>query len=1062
MQSQELGGTSARPLASRGEGRGEPPPLEGEARRLLGLVAAAVAGERSPLASYRLQLHKGFTFEDARRLVPYLAELGVTDVYSSPILFAAPGSSHGYDVVDHTRLNPELGTQAQFDALSAALRERSLGLMLDIVPNHMGIGSMNPLWWDLLENGPSARSARFFDVEFHPLKEELANKVLVPMLGDPFGAVLERGELQLVFENGAFEVAYFDKRFPVNPRTYPQILGFHLDELEAKLKAANGSEPAARAREDLDELKSVLSALEHLPQRHEREPERQEERGREKEVVKRRLAQLFERSSSLRAFIEDNVRSFNGLKGEPRSFDPMDRLLSSQAYRLAWWRVSSEEINYRRFFDINSLAAIRVEDPVVFDEVHRIPLQLVGEGKVTGLRIDHPDGLLLPSSYFRLLQDMRTLQLARAAFERERRQHDGAEPPSWEEMEPAVRAELAREIEALGTSSPFFRPLYLVAEKILGRTEQLPLSWAVCGTTGYDFLNALNGIFVARDNEVALTRTYSRFIGREIDFDDLVYAKKKLILYTALAAEMNLLARQLNRISEHNRWTRDFTLYALRAALIEIVACFPVYRTYVDERGQVDDRDRRYIELAVAKARRRNPVENAAIYDFIKRILLQRFEEHVAEEERQPQLTFALKLQQMLGPVMAKGVEDTAFYGYNRLVSLNEVGGEPRIFGTPIETFHDQNIARARSFPRSLLATATHDTKRGEDVRARIDALSELPREWRSALFSLSRRTASLRREVEGRRAPDENELMIFWQTLLGAWPLPAPGADPLALPAPEIMTQLRERMQAYLFKAIKEAKVNTSWIEDNSAWEQAVTGFVGDVLSLPRRHRLWSAFLPFARRVAQVGLHNSLSQLVLKLASPGVPDLYQGNELWDLSLVDPDNRRPVDFGLRARYLGELRARLSQDPPGGQALLARELLGAWEDGRIKLLLTHLGLVARREHGALFGDGAYLPLAPAGAQAGSLGAFARQHEGQRAVAVVPRLVAGLIDDDPRSGRLAPDRFAGTVVPVPGLHPGDKLRDVLTGEERTLHGHEQGAALAVEELFSTLPVALLVSG
>jgi (1->4)-alpha-D-glucan 1-alpha-D-glucosylmutase len=1062
MRSQEVAGTSARPVASRGAGSGALSPLEEEARRLLEAVAAAVADQRLPLASYRLQLHHGFTFEDARGLVPYLAELGVTEVYSSPILVAAPGSSHGYDVVDHTRLNPELGTQAQFDALSAALRERSLGLILDIVPNHMGIGSMNPLWWDLLENGPSARSSRFFDVEFHPLKEELANKVLVPMLGDPFGAVLERGELQLIFENGAFEVAYFDKRFPVNPRTYPQILGLRLDELEAKLRAANGSAPAAGAREDLDELKSVLTALEHLPQRHEREPERQEERGREKEVVKRRLAQLYERSPALRGFIEENVRIFNGVKGVPRSFDPMDRLLAAQAYRLAWWRVSSEEINYRRFFDINSLAAIRVEDPVVFEEVHRIPLQLVSEGKVTGLRIDHPDGLQLPSTYFRLLQDARTLQLARAAFEQSRRQHDGAEPPSWEEMEPAVRAELAREFDSRGTSSPFFRPLYLVAEKILGRNEQLPLSWAVCGTTGYDFLNALNGIFVARDNEAALTRIYSRFIGREIDFDDLVYGKKKLILYTALAAEMNLLARQLNRISEHNRWTRDFTLYALRAALIEIVACFPVYRTYVDERGQVDDRDRRYIELAVAKARRRNPVENAAIYDFIKRILLQRFEEHVAEEERQPQLTFALKLQQMLGPVMAKGVEDTAFYGYNRLVSLNEVGGEPRIFGTPIETFHDQNIARARSFPRSLLATATHDTKRGEDVRTRIDVLSELPREWRSALFSFSRRTTSLRRDVEGRRAPDENELMIFWQTLLGAWPLPAAGGDPLALPAPEIMTQLRERMQAYLFKAIKEAKVNTSWIEDNSAWEQAVSGFVGEVLSLPRRHRLWNAFLPFARRVAQVGLHNSLAQLVLKLASPGVPDLYQGNELWDLSLVDPDNRRPVDFGLRAGYLGELRARLSRDPPGGQMLLARELLSAWEDGRIKLLLTHLGLVARRQHSALFGDGAYLPLSPAGDRAENLCAFARAHGGERAVAIVPRLCAGLIDDDPRSGRLSPGRFAGTVVPVPGLHPGDKLRDVLAGEERTLCGHEQGGALAVEELFSTLPVALLVTG
>ena len=1050
--------------SSAGEAAGDLPLAVGQddARRLLDLVAAGVASERLPIATYRLQLNHEFDFRAAAQVAAYLAALGITDLYSSPILRAAPGSMHGYDVVDHTQLNPELGTPADFDALVRTLRDLSLGLVLDIVPNHMSVGRFNPLWWDLLENGPSAKGARFFDIEFHPVKEELVDKVLLPLLGDRFGAVLERGELKLLFENGAFQIGYFDQRFPVNPRTYPQILKHGLPELEARVRGATQGEAEDGALRDLDDLKSILTSLEHLPQRHERDPLRQEERRREKEVVKRRLAQLCEASALARGFVEENVRLFNGEPGSPRSFDLLDRLLTAQAYRLAWWRVSSEEINYRRFFDINTLAAIRVEDPVVFDEVHRLPLQLVAEGKVTGLRVDHPDGLALPSRYFRLLQEARVLQLARVQFESER----GAFPGSWDELVPALREELAREVDAEGAASPLFRPLYVVAEKILGRTEQLPAAWAVSGTTGYDFLNALNGLFVERESEEKLTRIYHRFLGRAVNFEELVYAKKKLILYTALAAEMNLLARQLNRISEHNRWTRDFTLYALRAALIEIVASFPVYRTYVDANGFVSDRDRRYIELAVAKAKRRNPVENAAIYDFIKRILLQRFEAHVAEEERPLQLSFALKLQQMLGPVMAKGLEDTVFYLYNRLISLNEVGGEPRMFGTTLESFHTQNEMRARDFPRSLLASATHDTKRGEDARARIDVLSELPAEWRSALSSFSRRTEPLRRTVElegeGQRAPDQNELMIFWQTLLGVFPLPPPGTDPHALPPPDEMASLRERVQAYLFKAIKEAKVNTSWIEDNPAWEQAVNGFVGDVLSLPPRHLLWKAFLPFARRVAQAGMYNSLSQLVVKMTAPGVPDVYQGTELWDLSLVDPDNRRPVDFQLRARLLAELQQRLAQPRPEARVELVRELLASWEDGRIKLLVTHLLLTLRREQAALFGGGGYLALTPRGPRENKLIAFARTHESGLCVTIVPRLVTGLLGGDAKSTQLDSSRFAGTLIPLPpGLRPGDVLRDALTGETRTVRATEQGPALAADELFGTLPVAVLVS-
>jgi (1->4)-alpha-D-glucan 1-alpha-D-glucosylmutase len=984
--------------------------LREEARQLLSKLAAEFARLRQPLATYRVQLHKGFTFDDAAAIAGYLQELGITDLYTSPILQAAPGSTHGYDVVDHTHLNREIGGNEGYERFAAALGAAELGHLLDIVPNHMGIGGQNSLWVELLENGPSSQTAHFFDVEWHPVKEELADKVLVPILGDRYGAVLERGELQLELNEGAFRIRYFDNLFPVNPRSYARILGHRIDELSQKLGAS----------EALDELKSILFALAHMPMRREQEPERQEERRREKEVLKRRVATLCTSSRRVREHLEGTVRAFNGVKDQPRTFDLLDDLLDAQAYRLAHWRVSSEEINYRRFFDINTLAAIRMEDARVFAHAHKLPLELVARGTVTGLRIDHPDGLAYPRSYFRLLQDAFILQHAQAsAGER------------WAELEPLVREELA-----VVSDPRLQRPLYVVAEKILGRTEVLPSNWDVAGTTGYDYLNALNGIFVDRDNQTALQKIYSRFIGGEIDFPELVYQKKKLILYTAMAAEMNLLARQLNRISEDNRWTRDFTLYSLRAALIELIACFPVYRTYIEEPGKLDERDRTYILQAVGEARRRNPAENASIYDFIADILLQKFAVYVNEQQRASQHTFALKLQQVLGPVMAKGLEDTAFYVYNRLVSLNEVGGEPEHFGTTLAAFHEQNGLRAKLWPHSLSATATHDTKRGEDTRARIDSISELPEEWRRAAITFARRTEGLRQEIDGRHAPDRNEEMLFLQNMIGAWPASA-----------EALPLLRDRLTEYMVKAAKEAKVNTSWIQEDRRWEEALRAFVEGVFAIPAKNALWKVLQPFTQRVAEIGLHNSLSQLVLKIASPGAPDFYQGTELWDLSLVDPDNRRPVDFAVRRKALDDLR-----ESPHPKPELARELYENWQDGRLKLFVTQAGLLARRVRYELFGRGGYQALFPQGPRAANLCAFARSTGGELAVAVVPRLVAPLLE----AARLPAQKFAETFVQLQGVVAGEKLRDALTGEERT--AHPQG--FAVGELFSTLPVALLV--
>jgi len=981
-----------------------------EARQLLARLGQELTQLRYPLATYRVQLHKGFSFDDAAAIAGYLAELGITDLYTSPILQAAKGSTHGYDVIDHTRLSDEIGGAEGYERFAKALSEAGLGHLLDIVPNHMGVGSQNAQWMDLLENGPSSQMAMFFDVEWKPVKEELADKVLLPTLGDRYGAVLEGGELQLELNEGAFRIRYYDNVFPVNPRSYARILHHRLDELSQKLGQS----------EALDELKSILFALAHMPSRHEQEPERQEERRREKEVLKRRVANLCASSPQVREHLEETVRQFNGVKGQPRSFDLLDDLLDAQAYRLAHWRVSSEEINYRRFFDINTLAAVRMEDPRVFAHAHRLPLELVARGTVTGLRIDHPDGLAYPRRYFRLLQEAFILQRAKAVA-----------PDRFAELEPLLIEELEH-----STDPRLLRPLYVVAEKILGRTEALPSKWDVAGTTGYDYLNALNGIFVDRDNQNALQKIYSRFIGGEIDFRELVYQKKKLILYTAMASEMNLLARQLNRISEDNRWTRDFTLYSLRAALIEMVACFPVYRTYIEEQGKLDERDRTYVLQAAAEAKRRNPAENASIYEFISDILLQKFAAYVDESERPAQHAFALKLQQVLGPVMAKGLEDTAFYVYNRLVSLNEVGGEPEHFGTTLAAFHEQNGLRAKMWPHALSATATHDTKRGEDTRARIDAISELPEEWRRTAITFARRTEGLRCDIDGRLAPDRNEEMLFLQNLIGAWP-----ANPEELP------KLRDRLTAYMIKAAKEAKVNTSWIQEDRRWEDALRAFVEGFFALPPKHPLWKVLLPFAQRCSEIGLHNSLSQLVLKIASPGAPDFYQGTELWDLSLVDPDNRRPVDYGERKRALDNLRQSSLAQPQ-----LAAKLYGAWQDGCIKMFVTKEGLQARKANPELFGRGSYKPLFAQGPRASNLCAFSRAASGKLLIAVVPRLVAKLLDGP----RLPPQQFAETYLQVEEVQPGEKLRDALTGEER--EARPQG--FAVEELFSTLPVALLL--
>jgi (1->4)-alpha-D-glucan 1-alpha-D-glucosylmutase len=1006
------------------------PDAQDLAREIFSRAADRIARERPPSAVYRLQLHAGFTLDDAARLVPYLAALGASDLYASPYLAAAPGSKHGYDVVDHNRINPELGGEEALDRLVAALAEHGMGHVLDFVPNHMGIGAGNPYWADVLENGPSSVHARRFDIDWRPVKDELENRVLLPILGDQYGAVLEAGELQLVLRQGAFTVRYYEHSLPINPRQYARILRHRLPELE---KTLGKDDP------HLQELLSIGTACDNLPHRTDVEPAKVEERHREKEIVKRRLAALMEASSAVRAFVETNVREFNGTPGEPRSFDLLDALLGAHAYRVAHWRVAGEEINYRRFFDINELAAIRMEDPGVFADAHRLVLRRFGEGKLRGLRIDHPDGLYDPKDYFRRLQEGAFLAVCRDVHDRLAGGGGQVLPPeTWDaELEPLLRDRFVR--ATAWPSSPVARPCFVVVEKILGLGEIVPEDWAVHGTTGYEFLNEVNGLFVERSAERSLDEVYHRFADGVPDWSEQVYAAKKLILASSMSSEVEMLAHQLNRISETNRRTRDFTLGSLRQAIVEYIAAFPVYRSYVDGTAPADERDRRYIEQAVARARRRTPTTPASVYLFLRDILLGRADPNLDDAQRQLRLLFAMRLQQLTGPVTAKGVEDTAFYRYNRLIALNEVDGDPSHFGTSPAEFHQANAGRLARQPGTFLATATHDTKRGEDLRTRVDVLSELPAEWKKALSRLSKAARKHRSTVgEDRTAPDRNEEYLLYQTLAGFWPDRDVGAEERAA--------LAARIEAFALKAAKEAKVHTSWTNPDPAWEEAIAGFVRGALADPAFRTELAALV---RRIAPAGRVNSLAQAVLKVAAPGVPDVYQGTELWDRALVDPDNRRPVDFSAREAILGDLAARATD--PTALAALARELWGAAEDGRVKLFVLWRALRLRQDDPGLFLTGDYVPLQASGPRAGHVVALSRRRGFRQAIAVTPRLVANLLDE--------PAPWDGTHLLLPAGSGRTAWRDVLTGAIHHPAAHRGEQALPLPALFGLLPVALL---
>ena len=942
---------------------------------------------RIPTSTYRLQFNRTFTFNDAREIVPYLHELGITDCYASPYFQARAESLHGYDITDHNQLNAAIGSREDYDALVAELHARNMGQVLDFVPNHMGIGEpLNQWWMDVLENGPSSMYAPYFDIDWRPLKSDLHDKVLLPILGDQYGRVLERGELKVRFESGAFYLNYYEHEWPIAPGTYRHILEIALDLLEPH-----------RDEDFYAEFQSIITALDYLPRRSETDPARIAERAREKEIIKRRLDRRCSEAPEVRHAIDEAVVRINGKPGDARSFDTLDQLLNDQAYRLSFWRVAAEEINYRRFFDINDLAAIRMELPEVFDATHGLVLELVGNRAVTGLRIDHPDGLYLPREYFTKLQQ----RCAKATGE-----------PLPEDG----------------------RAIYLIVEKILSGAERLPSDWPVHGTTGYDFGQHVNSLMCDSSAEESVTKTFRRFIGHSMHFGHLVYAKKRLVMRLSLANDVNVLGNMLDRLSEKNRWFRDFTLEALGRAVRETIACFPVYRTYITPDKPVSDEDRAVIERAIAAAKRRNLAIEESVFNFLRDILLLRFPENLDDAARAEHVQFVLKFQQCTGPIMAKGLEDTAFYIYNRLAALNEVGGEPQQFGMSVESFHETNLHMQRQWPSTMLTTSTHDTKRSEDVRARMVAISEIPQLWRTSTQRWRTINRRWKRQIEDAEAPDANEEYLLYQTLLGTWPVDATGKAAEAA-TPEYIA----RIQDYMAKALKEAKLNTSWIQPNEPWDTAMREFVAAVLD-PARKRFVPSFAPVVEEIARLGAINSLSQLVLKLTSPGVPDIYQGNETWDFSLVDPDNRRPVDYQLRREMLS-----------GVTNAAPDELLSNWPDGRIKMFVTHRLLRFRREHPALFLHGSYTPLRLTGSFEDCCVAFAREHDAEWIVVLAPRLSSRV--GFPATG----DRWQDTALELPEAAAHAGATDLFTGREL----RSEGNSLQLSDAMAILPFAVYAS-
>jgi (1->4)-alpha-D-glucan 1-alpha-D-glucosylmutase len=925
----------------------------------------------TPTATYRLQLNAAFGFQAANSVISYLADLGISDLYASPIFKAVKGSLHGYDVVDPGRLNPELGGLSDFEALADELKKRNMGWVQDIVPNHMAMDSGNRLLMDVLENGHRSEYFSFFDVDWDHPAASLSKRVLAPFLGRFYGECLEDGEIALEYGPNGFKVAYYNLAWPLRVESY---LNFFKDLAQLKRRFAEDAP-------DYIKLLGILYVLKMLSSSDE-----PEERSNQIKFIQRTLWELYNSNAVIKEFVDETLRTFNGEKGKAESFNFLDDLLSQQLFRLSFWKVAAEEINYRRFFCVNGLISLRVEDEHVLNHTHGLIFDLIERGIVTGLRIDHVDGLYDPTSY---LQKVR-----------------GRAPTT-----------------------------YIVVEKILNLNEGLPPFWPVQGTTGYDFTSYVNELFCKKENERELSRIYSSITDLKDPYEDVVRNNKKLIIQEDMASDVHNLALLLKKISSRDRHGSDITLNALRRALTEVLAVFPVYRTYINEVA-VSESDRKTILAAVDRARANFPALLHG-FTFVRRFLLLDFPDYIHEEEKRDWLHFAMRFQQFTSPVMAKGVEDTTHYVYNRLLSLNEVGGRPDRFGSSLEEFHTFNAKKKELWPDSLNATSTHDTKRGEDVRARINVLSEMPDEWRKKLRTWIKINRGKKKRVQGLAVPDRNDEYFLYQTLIGAFPF----SD---VDYPDFV----QRIKAYVVKAVREAKVHTAWLKPDTEYEDAYVSFAERILTPSKCNAFLKDLIPFCRRVSHYGMLNSLSQTLMKITSPGVPDFYQGTELWDLNLVDPDNRRPVDFGRRRIMLAGIR----EEEDSSIDRLIRDLLSTREDGKIKLFLIYRALKARNASRDIFRKGDYLPLKAGGKFGHHVIPFARKYGQQWAMIIAPRFLSRLVEEG--GFPLGRQVWVDTEVVVPDGAPA-QWRNVITSEVLSA-----GKALPVGEALLSFPVALLM--
>jgi (1->4)-alpha-D-glucan 1-alpha-D-glucosylmutase len=860
---------------------------------------------QTPIATYRIQFHKDFNFKSVSQITEYLSQLGVSTVYASPVFKAAAGSTHGYDVADPNQVNPEVGTSEEFDQLLEKLKSKNLSWLQDIVPNHMVFSSQNQLLMDVLEKGYASPYSSHFDIEWNHPNEALRKKLLVPFLGSPYHEILKKGELQFKYIDGLFCVAYYELQLPLRIESYPLLIG--------KNRVAQGGQENALTRlsEQLVESFAAIASV------------KGEERIAQMEKAKGVLWQAYTGNASFKTHVDKQLNALN------TNAERKHQLLAFQYFRLAYWRVANREINYRRFFNINQLISIRVEDPAVFEHTHQFIFKLLSNPAVSGVRIDHIDGLNDPLTYLNNLRE----------------------------------------------KSP---DAYVVVEKILEQGEKLPQNWPVQGTSGYDFLTYLNNLFCYHAGKEQFQELYTRFIGKNFNYEELLYEKKKFVLERLFVGDLEKLFLQFKRLSFYIPEGVDILQIDLRQTLGVLLACFPVYRTYTNS-PKVSEQDREYIEEALHKAESLLPEQKNTLL-YLRKILLLEFPKNLSKLKMSNWLKTVMQFQQISGPLMAKGLEDTTFYIFNRLISLNEVGGDPEVFGISSEEFHQFNQDQLQHWPSKINASATHDTKRGEDVRARINVLSEIPEEWQEQIQKWQQINKPLRGESKSEPWAISNEEYFLYQSLVGGWPIEEP-----------LPQNFADRLEEYLLKSMKEAKVNTSWSFQNEEHEKQAIAFARNILS--PSHAFVKAFRPFQKKVAHYGVFNSLSQTLIKLTSPGVPDIYQGCELWDLSFVDPDNRRPVDYQVRKQNLEQIRV---QSKENREAFL-QTLLAYKEDGRIKQFTVYTTLQVRNQYISLFNEGSYIPLQVRGKYKEHIIAFAREKDGKAIIVAAPRFLTKVVDE-----------------------------------------------------------------